>query len=135
MDKKSIMRLFNKEARIGTLATANKNGEVNSAVFGSPRMIDEETVIMAIGENRSYHNLQENPKAAFIVVEPGPTPAEWIGARVYLEVASFEGYGELVDSLREKIRKAAGNEAANAIKAAIRFKITEVRPLIDPVAA
>jgi hypothetical protein len=131
MDRKQVMKMFNKQTRIGVLSTANKNGETNAAVFGSPRMIDEDTVIMAIGENRSSRNLQENPKATFIVVEPGETSMEWKGVRVYLEVESFEGYGELLDSLREKIRKMAGDRSANAIKAAIRFKVTDVRPLID----
>ena len=132
MDRKELMRMFNKEARIGVLATSNKNGDVNTAVFGSPRMIDEDTVIMAIGENRSLGNLEENPKASFIVVEPGAEPAKWGGARIYLEVEAFERYGELLDSFREKIRKMAGDKSANAIKAAIRFKITGVRPLIAP---
>ena len=132
MDRKQVMEMFNKEVRIGALATANKNGDVNAAVFGSPRMIDEDTVIMAIGDNRSYRNLQENPKAAFIVVEPGGSPTEWKGARVYLEVDSLERYGELLDSLREKIRKVAGSKSANAIKAAVRFRVTDVRPLIAP---
>ena len=132
MNRKEIMEMFNKQTRIGALATTNKNGDVNAAVFGSPRMIDENTVIMAIGDNRSYQNLQENPKAAFIVVEPGDSPAEWKGVRLYLEVDSFERYGELLDSFREKIRKVAGDKSANAIVAALRFKITDVRPLIAP---
>jgi hypothetical protein len=134
MDRKSVMKMFNKQTRIGALATSNKNGDVNTAVFGSPRMIDENTVIMAIGENRSLQYLQENPKASFIVVEPGDAPTEWKGARIYLELESFERYGELLDSFREKIRKVAGDKSANAIVAALRFKVTDVRPLIAPSA-
>jgi hypothetical protein len=131
MDRKQVMKMFNKQPRVGSLATADRNGKVNAAVFGSPRMIDKDTVIMAIGDNRSYRNLQENPMATFLVVEPGTEPKTWKGVRVYLEVDSIESYGELLDSLREKIRKLAGNASANAIKAAIRFKVTDVRPLID----
>ena len=134
MDRKEVMEMFNKQSRIGALATTNKNGDVNTAVFGSPRMIDRETVIMAIGDNRSFQYLQENPKASFIVIEPGESPMEWKGARLYLEMDSFERYGELLDSFRENIRKIAGNRSANAIIAAIRFKITDVRPLIAPSA-
>jgi hypothetical protein len=124
------MKMFNKQTRIGALATSNKNGDVNAAVFGSPRMIDEDTVIMAIGENRSLQYLQENPKATFIVVEPGDSPTDWKGARVYLELDTFERYGEILDSFREKIRKVAGDKSANAIVAAVRFRVTDVRPLI-----
>jgi predicted pyridoxine 5'-phosphate oxidase superfamily flavin-nucleotide-binding protein len=134
MDRKQVMEMFNRTTRIGALATANKNGDVNAAVFGSPRMIDEDTVIMAIGDNRSYQNLQENPKASFIVIEPGESPMQWKGIRLYLELDAFERYGELLDSFREKIRKMAGDQSANAIVAALRFKITDVRPLIAPTA-
>ncbi len=133
MNRKEVMEMFNKQTRIGALATTNENGDVNAAVFGSPRMIDENTVVMAIGDNRSFRNLQKNPKAAFIVVEPGDSPAQWKGVRLYLEVDSYERYGELLDSFREKIRKVAGDKSANAIVAALRFKITDVRPLIAPV--
>ncbi len=132
MDRKQVMEMFNRNTRIGALATSSKTGDVNAAVFGSPRMIDEDTVIMAIGDNRSFANLQENPKASFIVIEPGETSAEWNGARLYLEVDSYERYGELLDSFREKIRKVAGNQSADAIVAAIRFKVKEVRALIAP---
>jgi hypothetical protein len=132
MDRKQVMEMFNRKTRIGALATSNGKGDVNAAVFGSPRMIDENTVIMAIGDNRSFQYLQENPKASFIVIEPGDSPTDWKGARLYLEMDSFERYGELLDSFRSNIRKVAGNKSANAIIAAIRFKITDVRPLIDP---
>jgi hypothetical protein len=133
MDRKKLKEMFNRKTRIGVLATSNENGDVNTAVFGSPRMIDENTVIMAIGNNRSFQYLQENPKASFIVVEPGDSPQEWNGARVYLEMNAFERYGELLDSFRKKIREAAGEESANAIVAAIRFKILDVRSLIAPL--
>ena len=134
MDRKQVMEMFNRTTRIGALATANKNGDVNAAVFGSPRMIDEDTVIMAIGDNRSYQNLQENPKAKVIVIEPGESPMQWKGVRLYLELDAFERYGELLDSFREKIRKMAGDQSADAIVAALRFRITDVRPLIAPTA-
>ena len=132
MDRKEVMGMFNKKSRIGALATSNKNGDVNVAVFGSPHMINEETVIMAIGDNRTFKYLQENPKASFIVIEPGDAPATWKGVRLYLEVAELERYGEALDSFRENIRKVAGDRSADAITAAVRFKITDVRPLIAP---
>ena len=66
------------------------------------------------------------------MVEPGEAPATWKGVRLYLEVQSFERYGEVLDSFRTNIRKVAGDKSANAIQAAIRFKITDVRPLIAP---
>jgi hypothetical protein len=131
MDREELMALFNKHPRIGTLSTANKLGDVNVAVFGSPRMIDENTVVMGIGENRSFRNLQRNPKAVFIVMEPGETVMDWGGARVYLEAVDIETSGEFYDQMKHDIAMAAGQQAADMIHAAIRFGITELRPIVD----
>lgn len=131
MNRQEVMEFFNRSPRIGTLSTANRNGEVNVAVFGSPQMIDENTVIMGIGRNRSFRNLQENPRAVFIIVEPGKTMMDWKGARVYLEVMDMEKGGGFFEEVKEGIAKAAGQAAADIIHAAIRFKVTEVRPIVD----
>jgi hypothetical protein len=131
MNRKDVMDLFNKRPRIGSLSTANQKGEVNVAVFGSPQMIDENTVVMGIGPNRSFANLQKNPNAVFIVVEPGETVMDWKGARVYLEALAIETGGGFYEQIKENIAKAAGEAAADMIHAAIRFRITEVRPIVD----
>jgi hypothetical protein len=131
MDRKELMELFNKWPRIGTLSTANKLGEVNVAVFGSPRMVNENTVVMGIRNNRSFRNLERNPKAVFIVMEPGPTVQDWKGARVYLEAVDMETEGKFYEEIKRNIVKAFGQEAADFVHAAIRFRITEVRPIVE----
>ena len=131
MDRQELTALFNKRPRIGTLSTADKTGEVNVAVFGSPQMIDQNTVVMGIGQNRTYRNLQRNPKAVFIVMEPGETVTDWRGARVYLEATDIDNQGEFYDQIKKGIAKAAGQQAAEMIHSAIRFRITEVRPIVD----
>ena len=69
--------------------------------------------------------------AVFIVMEPGETIMDWKGARVYLEVLDIQTDGGFYDQIKENIAKAAGKQAADTIHAAIRFKITEVRPIVD----
>ena len=131
MHRRELMELFNKYPRIGAPATSNREGDVNVAVFGSRRMVDENTVVMGIGNNRSFHNLQRNPKAVFIVVEPGETVMDWKGARVYLEAVDLAIEGEFYDQTKQNITKSSGVQAAKMIQAAVRFKITEVRPIVD----
>jgi len=133
MDQKEIMELFNKNSRIGSLSTANCEGDVNAAVFGTPQMIDENTVTMGIGRNRSLKYLQENPKAVFIVVEPAETSLEWKGFRLYLEAVTIETRGNFYDQIIETITQKKGKEAAKIIHAAVRFRIINIRPLIDPL--
>lgn len=131
MNRKEVMEMFNKKTRIGALSTANSSGEVNVAVFGSPQMIDENTVVMGMGRNRSFRYLQENPKAVFIVVEPGKTVMDWKGARVYLEAVDIETGGGFFEQIKENIAKVAGQAAGDMIHAAIRFRITDVRAIVD----
>ena len=126
-----LMEYFNKQPRLGTLSTAGKNGKVNVAYFGSPRMIDEKTVLMGLGKNRTFANLQENPQAAFMIMEPGKTITEWRGVRVYLEMTDCQTSGEKLEGIRAEIAKVAGEGAASIIHAAILFEVQEIRPLAD----
>ena len=60
-----LMDYFNKSPRIGTMSTSDKTGNVDSALFGSPRMTDGKTVVMGLGKNRTLANLQQNPHAVY----------------------------------------------------------------------
>lgn len=126
-----LMEYFNKAPRIGTLSTAGKDGQVDSAVFGSPHMTDERTVVMGLGKNRTLANLQQNPYAVYLIMEPGETIVDWKGIRVYLKTMDIAMTGEKFDNLRAQIAKMAGEAAANMIDAAVSFEVMEVRPLID----
>ena len=131
MDRKELMEQFNNPARMGTLSTSDGEGNLNAAVFNSLQMVDENTVAMAIGDNRSLANMRKHPKAVSLFFEPDPNPFAWKGARLYLDVVDIEEEGDLFDSLVVFVRRAAGDQAAQGIKAAITFKITDVRTLID----
>jgi len=126
-----LMDYFNKSPRIGTLSTASKDGKVDTAVFGSPRMTDEKTVVMGLGKNRSLANLQENPHAVYLIMEPGTTLMEWKGIRVYLRMKAAATSGPQLDAFKSQIAKMAGPDAAKMIHAAVTFEVTELRPLVD----
>ena len=133
MDRKELMDFFNHRPRNCLLVTSNDEGRVDIAVYGSPTMIDENTVVLSTRENRSYQYLRKNPQAAMIVVEPGEISRASKGVRIYLEMTAIETTGDLLDKFKVEVGRRAGKEAAEGIKAAIRFKITEVRPLVDPI--
>ena len=126
-----LMDYFNKSPRTGTLSTADTAGNVDSAIFGSPRMTDEKTVIMGLGKNRSLANLQQNPHAVYLIMEPGASIMDWKGVRVYLKAQKITTSGPVLDTFRAQMAKVAGEEAAKMIHATVSFSVTEVRPLID----
>jgi hypothetical protein len=126
-----LMEYFNKQPRIGTLSTANREGKVDSAVFGSPRMTGEKTVVVALGKDRTLEYLQENPYAVYLIMEPGASIMDWKGVRVYLKMTESATSGEMLESIRNQIAQGVGKEAAQMVYAAVTFEVTEVRPLID----
>src|SRR5512137_2317181 len=126
-----LMDYFNKSPRLGTLSTSSRDGKVDSAVFGSPRMTDEKTVIMGLGNGRSLANLQQNPHAVFLIIEPGKSLPEWKGLRVYLKMKTAATSGPVLDAFKKQIAQMAGPDAAKMIHAAVTFEVTEVRPLVD----
>ena len=126
-----LMDYFNKQPRIGTLSTAGKDGKVDVAYFGSPRMIDEKTVIMAVRKNQTFTNLQENPNAVFMILEQASAPPGWKGVRVYLKMTGHETSGETLESIKKAIAEKAGEETAKSMHAAITFEVQAVRPLMD----
>ena len=128
---KILMDYFNKQPRMGCMSTSGKDGNVDVACFGSPRMVDEKTVVMALRKNRTFDNLQENPNAVFMIMEPAKTSSEWKGIRVYLKMKGYETSGEKIEKARAQTAKAVGEEAARAIYAAVTFEIGEVRPIVD----
>jgi Pyridoxamine 5'-phosphate oxidase len=126
-----LMEYFNKSPRIGTLSTAGKAGNVDSAIFGSPRMTDGKTVVMGLGKNRTLANLQQNPHAVYLIMEPGATLMDWKGIRVYLKAQKITTSGPVLDTFKAQMAKVAGEEAAKMIYATVNFEVGEVRPLID----
>jgi hypothetical protein len=126
-----LMDFFNKQPRLGILAPADKNGKVDAAYFGSPRMIDEKTIFMGLGKNRSFENLQQNPNAVFMIMEPGQSLPEWKGVRVYMKMTDCQTSGEKLDAIRTRIAEASGEKASQMVHAAVTFSIEEVRPLAD----
>ena len=126
-----LMEYFNKQPRIGVLSTANKEGRVDAAVFGSPQMTDEKTVIMALGKNRTFEYLRENPNAVFIIVEQGETIMDWKGLRVYLRMKECATSGEVLETYKRGIARVVGEEAAAMVYAVVTFEVAEVRPLVD----
>ena len=126
-----LMEYFNKMPRLGALSTSSKDGRVNVAVFGSPRMTDEKRVVMATRKNRTLANLQENPYAVYMIMEPGKTTSEWRGLRVYLRMTGYKTEGDELIAFRKQIAARVSEEAAKAIYAAVEFEVYDIRPLVD----
>jgi hypothetical protein len=127
----NLIEYFNKAPRLGVLSTSSSDGRVDSAVFGSPQMIDEKTVLAATANNRTFANLLENPYATYTIMEPAESITDWKGIRVYMKLKEYKTSGELLEMIRTQVANYVGEEAAKLIHAALTFEVYEIRPLID----
>jgi hypothetical protein len=125
-----LIEYFNKQPRLGIISASNKDGKVDCAVIGSPQMIDEKTVIVALGGGRTFANLQENPNAVYMIVERGAGILDWKGIRIYLRMKEYVTSGSQLDTWKNQAAKIIGEQAAD-IRVLVTFEVTELRPLVD----
>lgn len=117
---------------VGTLSTSNAAGEINAAIFGSARLLnDGSTLALALGDNRTLRNLRQQPAAVFLLARPGATLAQWQGVRLYLRLERLESDGELFTALLAETEHLAGRRAARRLRAAALFHVEAARPLLD----
>lgn len=131
MNSHSVRDLVNDPRRVGVMATTNRDGEPNAAVFGSPYMPDDLTLVMGLADTRTAQNLLETSRAVFLSVLPHEDPMKTQGTRLYLRVRVMEREGANLDAIKEKIRAGAGETAAARVRYAVFFDVESARPLID----
>lgn len=126
----AVKEFFATRERTNVLATTGKDCKVNVAAFGSPTLLDDSTVAMMLGENRTWQNLKENGKAALLVILHGGTGMGMKGCRLYLSFREAHDSGEKFDAMITPIRERIG-KGADILKHYVEFDITEARPILD----
>ena len=67
----NLSEYFEKATGMGILATSDSAGAVNAAVYAKPHFIDEETVAFIMADKLTHHNIEQNPRAAYLFKEAG----------------------------------------------------------------
>jgi len=96
MDLKSY---FENTKGVGVLSTADKDGNVDSALYARPHVMDDGTVALIMRDRLSHANLQSNPKAAYLFLEEGPG---YKGKRFFLTKVNEEEDSEKIESMRRR---------------------------------
>jgi len=112
---------------IGVMATADAGGNVNTAVYARPHIIDATTLVWGMTDGRTFRNLAQNPRAAYLLRQSG---AGYRGARLALELLRSEERGEMLEQIRQRTDEVVGPGAGHAVTHAVWFRVVEVRPLI-----
>jgi len=109
----------------GFLATADAEGRVDVAVYARPHVIPEDgTVAFIMADRLTRHNLESNPRAAYLFVEDGPG---YKGCRLYLRKIGEEQDSERLHALRRRPSPAA--DAGN-VRFLVFFEVEKTLPLV-----
>ncbi len=90
----AVRQCLEQEGRTNVLATSDRTGKVNVAMFGSYRLMDDSSVIVMLSDNRTMANLRENPHAACLVMLHGTGGMATEGCRLYMKVRSKAKRGQ-----------------------------------------
>ncbi len=114
---------FESTKGIGVLATADKDGKVNAAIYARPHFLEDGTIAIIMRDRLTHHNIQSNPQAAYLFVEEGPG---YKGKRLYLTKIREEQDGELIESLRRRSYK----NDKEKVRFLVIFKLENTLPLV-----
>lgn len=110
----------------GVLATADKDGKVNAAIYSRPHFLEDGTVAFIMLDRLTRSNLQANPHAAYLFMEKGPGYA---GRRLHLTRIREEEKSELLVTLKR--RQVTPEQAAEKGPLFLAvFRIDKALPLI-----
>lgn len=115
------------------LVTANKKGEPNIALMGTPRLQPDGTIKFEISDRISVtlNNIRENDSVLFLAYVPGPRARDYSGARIYAKVTEISSSGEEFEAVKKAIRNKHGNAQADKLEATVTCTIMKVRPVVD----
>jgi hypothetical protein len=120
----NLQQYFENSEGLGTLSTADSDGNVDSAIYSSPHVISEDTIAFIMRPRLSFANIEQNPKAVYMYIEKGPG---YQGQRLYLEKTGQEDDPETVNRYR---RSSHGDRSSESEAKLVYFKVTRIRPLV-----
>jgi hypothetical protein len=117
---------FKTRAGICILSTADSSGKVATAIYSSPRVLEDGTVCFIMRERLSYMNLIENPHAACMYVERG---SGYQGIRLMLTKLREDNDPELIARMTRR-NLTPEEDKAKGPKHLIIFSVDKILPLI-----
>ncbi len=122
----SLKDYFDNTKGTGVLATADKDGRVDAAIYARPHILEDGAVAMIMRDRLTHSNLQSNPHAAYLFIEDG---GGYKGKRLFLTKIREEKESELLYELKRRAYPADKNPEEDP-KFLVMFRIDKELPLI-----
>ncbi len=107
----------------GVLATADRDGKTNAAVYSRPHVMEDGQLAFIMRDRLTHNNLTDNPHATYLFRED---KSGYQGKRLYLSKVREEQDTELMQSLHRRKYPDKTQEA----KYLVFFEVIDELPLI-----
>lgn len=119
-------KYFKDVSGVGILATSNKDGEVNAAIFATPHVVEDDQIAFIMRDRLTHKNLQSNPCAIYLFMENG---GYYKGTRLFLKKTRETTDLKLIKSMSRR-RLPPDEDKARGPKFIVYFEITKTLPLV-----
>lgn len=125
----SLSDYFKNVEGIGILATADRQGNVDAALYARPHVISEDEVAFIMSDRLSHDNVAANPHAAYLFLEQdAQRSGGYNGLRLYLTRMEEETDPQKIEAIRRESRK--GRDYGDQKKFLVHFKVEGTRRLV-----
>ena len=123
-----LKEYFRSTKGLGVLSTADDKGKVDSAVYSSPKVVDDGRVAFIMSDRLSLANVRKNPHAAYLFKENGEG---WQGVRLFLEYESETKEGaEVAAACREEYPGPYCEKKYLRGASLVTFRVVSIFPLM-----
>ena len=121
-----LAEYFDMKKGTGILATADKDGNVDAAVYARPHIFENGRLAFIMRDRLTHHNLQSNPRATYLFIENGNG---FKGKRLFMTKSREEKNSELIDALKRRSYKSEADRVNNP-RYLVYFKVDKELPLV-----
>lgn len=124
--KMTLQEYFSTRDGIGVLATADREGRTDAAIYSTPHVFDNGTVAFIMRERLTHRNLQSNDFATYLFIDAS---THYQGIRLFLKKTKEETDSALIAQMTRR-HLTPEEDRAKGPKFLVHFEIEKVLPLI-----
>ncbi|MCW2278599.1 pyridoxamine 5'-phosphate oxidase family protein [Heliophilum fasciatum] len=121
----TLKKYFEEQHGIGILATADEQGQVNTAVYDRPLFMDDGTLAFIMSERLTYRNIMANPHASYLFAEAG----KFAGVRLYLTRTEEEKDPQKTAAILKHAYGIEANDEREPLHV-LYFQLNKILPLL-----
>ncbi|MBN2468619.1 MAG: pyridoxamine 5'-phosphate oxidase family protein [Deltaproteobacteria bacterium] len=123
-----LKEYFKQTKGVGVLATADRDGNVDAALYARPQILEDGTAAFIMHDRLTHHNLQSNPRAVYLFVEE---TTGYHGKRLFLYKTEEERNSDRIQSLRRRPHPSENDQNVEP-EFVVIFRVEKELPLIGP---